>query len=118
MLSWSPLFIKILMGFAFKNEAQELNKSLTFYLKDICLAFRLFQHKIASGCDFDVNLAPFFSKETSQIASWKHLGRVLGYFGLVLGRLRQSWKRLGLSWAVLEASWRRLGRLLARLGPS
>ena len=36
----------------------------------------------------------------------------------VLGCLRQSWRRLGLSWAVLEASWKRLGRLLARLGPS
>ena len=54
------------------------------------LAFRLFQHKIASGSDFGANLALFWFPKPIKIVSWR--------------RLEASWGHLEASWSVLGSS--------------
>ena len=55
--------------------------------KSFFLAFGVFYHKIASGCDFGVNLE---APKSTKIVTWRCLRRVLGRLGGVLGRLVAS----------------------------
>ena len=79
----------------------ELRNIQKYNGKTIFFASRLFQHKIASACDFYTNLVLFWLQKITQIVSWRRLG--------------PSWRPLRASWARLDVLTR-LGLILERLG--
>ena len=88
-------------GFSIQNSSQKLNKSLSSIEKSCFFPLSLFEHQIAFGCDFGVNLVPLFARKTLK----NHLGSPLGRLGQVFDVLGVSWAVLGWSWIPLQWSW-------------
>ena len=79
--------------------------------KQYFFASRLFQHKIASACDFYSNLVLFWLQKPTKIASWRRLGASWRPLRASWARLGAFWAHLGTSWSVSETSWSVLKRL-------
>ena len=94
--SWGYLgfFYRFLSDLLSENRSPNLGKSLNSIGKIIFLAFRLFSHKMASGCDVSANMVPFWFPKSSKIASWRPLGASCGRLGAPCGRLGASWDGL------------------------
>ena len=101
MSSCKTFFHRILLDKASKNQALKLEFSLKSIGKIEFFPFRLFSHKIASECDYGVNLGSLWLQKSPK-------NRIL----------EASWTVWGVSWGVLEPSWGVLERtwaVLARL---
>ena len=78
------IFQSIFFDLAPEDRSPNLEKSLTSIGKINIFCFQAIQHDIASGCDFGVNLVPFWLPKPIKIASWRCL--------------EASWRHLGASW--------------------